>query len=136
MTLDTLRQICIRFEGVTEDVKWGHDLCFCVGGKMFAVTSLDPPHAVSFKCSPEDFGELIEREGIIPAPYLARAMWVQEHELGETLDRREFERLVRASYELVKAKLPKRLRTSSPKKARPVSRRSRTAPAAVRRRRR
>jgi predicted DNA-binding protein (MmcQ/YjbR family) len=123
MTLDTLRQICIRFEGVTEDVKWGHDLCFCVGGKMFAVTSLDPPHAVSFK-------------GIIPAPYLARAMWVQEHELGETLDRREFERLVRASYELVKAKLPKRLRTSSPKKARPVSRRSRTAPAAVRRRRR
>jgi predicted DNA-binding protein (MmcQ/YjbR family) len=135
MTLDGLRSICRALPDVTEDVKWEHDLCFCVGGRMFAVVSLELPHPVAFKCTPEDFGELIEREGIIPAPYLARAMWVQAQALGDALDRRECERLVRTSYELVKARLPKR-RASSPAGARPAaSRRSRTVPAAARRRR-
>ena len=64
-------------------MKWGQDLCFCVGGKMFAAVNLEPPHQLGFKCTPEDFAELTEREGIIPAPYLARAMWVQEGELGD-----------------------------------------------------
>jgi predicted DNA-binding protein (MmcQ/YjbR family) len=107
MTVDSLRQICLALPGVTEDVKWVQDLCFCVGGKMFVVVNLEPPHQMSFKCTPEGFAELIEREGIIPAPYLARAMWVQESELGTVLERRELERLLRTSYELVHAKLPK-----------------------------
>src|SRR5450759_1462694 len=115
--------------GVTEDVKWGQDLCFCVGGKMFVVVNLEPPHQMSFKCTPEGFAELIEREGIIPAPYLARATWVQESELGAVFERRELEPLLRSSYDLVLAKLPtskrpgaaptrppkKRPRTSKPK---------------------
>jgi predicted DNA-binding protein (MmcQ/YjbR family) len=107
MTVDGLRQICLAMPGVAEDVKWAQDLCFCVGGKMFVVVNLEPPHQMSFKCTPEGFAELIEREGIIPAPYLARAMWVQETELGAALERRELERLLRTSYELVRAKLPK-----------------------------
>ena len=107
MTIDTLRQICRTLPLVTEDVKWGSDLCFCVRKKMFVVVNLDPPHQVAFKCTPESFGELVERPGIIPAPYMARNMWVQEQGLGETLDRRELEALVRTSYELVVAKLPK-----------------------------
>jgi predicted DNA-binding protein (MmcQ/YjbR family) len=113
MTVDGLRAICRKLPGVTEDIKWGHDLCFCVGGKMFTVVSLERPHSVAFKCTPERFGELIERPGIIPAPYMARNMWVQEQELGEVLDRREFESLVNASYELVIAKLPKSKRPAS-----------------------
>src|SRR6266550_1679271 len=107
MTLDAVRQICRALPGVTEDIKWGADLAFSVGGKMFCVVCLEPPHQISFKCTPEDFGDLVERPGLIPAPYLARAMWVQETELGAALDRPEFERLVRSSYELIKAKLPK-----------------------------
>ena len=91
---------------MTEDVKWGQDLCFCVGGKMFVVVNLEPPHQMSFKCTPEGFAELIEREGIVPAPYLARAMWVQESEIGTVLERRELERLLRTSYDLVLATLP------------------------------
>ena len=63
-------------------MKWGHDLCFCVAGKMFTVVSLERPHSIAFKCTPETFGELVERPGIIPAPYMARNMWVQEQELG------------------------------------------------------
>jgi predicted DNA-binding protein (MmcQ/YjbR family) len=107
MTLETARTICRALPEVTEDVKWGADLCFCVCKKMFLVVNLEPPHQVAFKCTPESFGELVEREGIIPEPYMARNMWVQEQELGESLDRREFERLVKTSYELVVAKLPK-----------------------------
>lgn len=110
MTVETLRQICRKLPEVTEDVKWGQDLAFCVGKKMFAVVNLEPPHQLSFKCTPEKFGELVERSGLIPAPYLARAMWVQEQELGEALDRRELEAVITTSYELVKAKLPKRNR--------------------------
>ena len=58
------------------------DLVFSVGGKMFTVVCLDPPHTVAFKCTPDTFAELVERDGIIPAPYLARAMWVQERAAG------------------------------------------------------
>ena len=113
MTLDRLREICAGLPGVTEDVKWGHDLCFCVGGKMLAAVNLEPPHQLGFKCTPEDFAELTEREGIIPAPYLARAMWVQESELGVALERRELTSLLRSAYDLVVAKLPKSKRPGS-----------------------
>jgi predicted DNA-binding protein (MmcQ/YjbR family) len=117
MTVDTLRSICRALPDVTEDVKWEHDLCFCVGGKMFTVVDLERPHSVAFRCTPERFGELVERPGIIPAPYMARNMWVQEQELGEVLDRHELEALVRASYELVASKLPKSKRAGAAPKA-------------------
>lgn len=117
MTVDALRAICRKLPGATEDIKWGHDLCFCVAGKMFTVVNLERPHSVAFKCTPESFGELIERPGIIPAPYMARNMWVQEQELGDVLDRRELESLVHASYELVVATLPKSKRPGATPKA-------------------
>jgi predicted DNA-binding protein (MmcQ/YjbR family) len=112
MTLDIVRAICRRLPGVTEDVKWGHDLCFSVGKKMFLGIDLEHPHEVAFKCTPEMFAELVERPGIIPAPYAARNMWVMEQELGEALSRREFEALVKQSYDLVVEKLPKSKRPS------------------------
>jgi predicted DNA-binding protein (MmcQ/YjbR family) len=101
---------------VTEDIKWGSDLAFSVGGKMFAVVCLEPPHTLTFKCTPEEFAELVERPGLIPAPYLARAMWVQEQGLGEALERPEVDQRLRASYELVAAKLP---RSRQPRRASP-----------------
>jgi len=108
MTVDTVRTICLAMPGATEDLKWGADLAFSVGGKMFCVVNTEPPHQMSFKCTPDDFAELTEREGLIPAPYLARAMWVQQSDLaGEALDRRELAQLLRKSYDLVVAKLPK-----------------------------
>jgi len=107
MTLETVRSICRALPAASEDIKWGNDLCFCVAGKMFAVVNIERPHSIAFKCTPESFGELVERPGIVPAPYMARNMWVQEQELGEALDRREIESLVKTSYELVVSKLPK-----------------------------
>ena len=136
MTLDGLRRICMALNGVAEDVKWGQDLCFCVGGKMFAAVNLEPPHQLSFKCTPEAFAELAERDGIIPAPYLARAMWVQESELGATLERREFEPLLRSAYDLVVAKLPKSKRPGAAPYARAKTRASTRARTRARTKRR
>jgi predicted DNA-binding protein (MmcQ/YjbR family) len=107
MTIEMVRSLCRALPDVTEDIKWGHDLCFCIAGKMFAVVNLEAPHSIAFKCTPEAFGELVERPGIIPAPYMARNMWVQEQELGEVLDRRELGALIKSSYDLVVARLPK-----------------------------
>ncbi len=127
MTIESLRAFCRKLPEVTEDIKWGHDLCFCVAGKMFSVVNLERPHSIAFKCTPETFGELTERPGIIPAPYMARNMWVQEQELGEVLDRREIEALVKESYELVVAKLPKsRQPGRGPAATPPPARRART----------
>src|SRR6266536_4609398 len=106
MTLDAVRAICRALPAVTEDIKWGHDLCFSVGAKMFAVVNLEPPYQIAFKCTPETFAELVERPGIIPAPYMARNLWVLEQELGEVLDRGELSALIKQSYDLVVAKLP------------------------------
>ena len=124
MTIETVRTICRALPAVTEDIKWGADLAFSVGGKMFCVVNTDPPHQMSFKCTPEDFAELVERDGLIPAPYLARAMWVQQSALAdEVLDRREVVRLLQSSYDLVVAKLPKSKRPGAAKTAKPRPRR-------------
>src|SRR5437870_13639639 len=77
MNVDWLRQLCLSFPGATEQIQWGYDLVFKVGGKMFAVTPLEPaPVCLSFKASPENFAELTARSNIIPAPYLARVQWI------------------------------------------------------------
>ena len=126
MTIEAVRKICRAFPQVTEDIKWGSDLVFSVCKKMFAVVNTEPPHTLSFKCTPEMFAELIEREGIIPAPYMARNMWVQERSIGDVLERHEIEQLLRTSYDLVVAKLPKSKRPGAVTRARPSPRRTRT----------
>ena len=76
---------------------------------MFAVARLEPaPVWLSLKTSPEEFAELVERPGMIPAPYLARAHWVAL-ESESSLPRHELERLLRLAHSLVVAKLPKKL---------------------------
>jgi predicted DNA-binding protein (MmcQ/YjbR family) len=109
MALPWVRKFCLGLPHATEDVKWGNDLVFCIGKKMFAVTCLEPAKvALSFKCSPEVFAELIERPRIIPAPYMARAHWVALED-EDTLTRKELEPLLRSAYEQTLAKLPKKL---------------------------
>ncbi len=104
MNTEWLRQYCLSLPAVTEDVKWDNDLCFLVGGKMFCVTSLDPPLKVSFKVRDEDFEELSSRQYFIPAPYMARAKWVQVTR-PSVLSRNEWEDCLLTSYELVKDRL-------------------------------
>ena len=73
MNLESLRQYCLSFPDATENVQWGADLVFKIGGKMFTVACLTPGETkVSFKCTPEEFAELVEHEDIKPADYVAR----------------------------------------------------------------
>jgi len=77
MDVEWIREYCMSLPHTTEKVQWGYDLVFKIGGKMYAVTPLEPaPTWLAFKCSPENFAELTERPHIIPAPYMARAQWV------------------------------------------------------------
>ena len=98
MNIEWVREYCLTFPHATENVQGGNDLVFKVAGKMFAVASLEPgPHLFSFKCTPEAFADLVERPGIVPAPYLARAHWVA-FQKADALPRGEAKKLLRQSY--------------------------------------
>ena len=110
MDIDWLRKTCLAFPNTSEQIQWGYDLLFKVHGKMFAVAPLEPaPVVLSFKCCEESFAELTERPEIIPAPYLARAKWVAL-QTRDAIGREELGQLLRASYDMVLAKVPKRVR--------------------------
>jgi predicted DNA-binding protein (MmcQ/YjbR family) len=112
MDIDAIRRLCLSFPGTTEQVQWGCDLLFKVCGKMFAVTPLEPaPVWLSLKVTSENFVELTERPGIIPAPYLARASWIAI-ESSTILPTPELAALLRGSYDLVVGKLPRKARES------------------------
>ena len=109
MDIDQLRSFCLSLPAATEDIKWDNDLVFSVGGKMFCVVALDPPFSCSFKVKDEEFEELSFAEGFKPAPYMARAKWVQVTK-STVWNRNQWESYIRGSYELVAAKLTKKQR--------------------------
>ena len=104
-----LFEFCRSLAGATEDVKWGNDLVFSVGKKMFACFALPDGRRLSFKVDPIFFESLTTRPGVEPAPYLARHHWIQ------ILDASQFpldvlEDFLEASHGLVAAKLSRKLR--------------------------
>lgn len=112
MKIEQLRKFCLGFRGATEDIKWGNDLCFSVGEKMFCVTSADSVQGgLSLKCTPETFAELIEREGIDPAAYVGRYKWVRIEKL-DAVTPDQLKSLIGTSYQLVFDKLPAKIKKS------------------------
>jgi predicted DNA-binding protein (MmcQ/YjbR family) len=110
MNIEQLRKFCLSLPGATEDIKWGADLCFCVGEKMFCVTGADSiAGGLSLKCTPEKFEELIEREGIDPAAYVGRYKWVRISDL-DAVTPFELNDLIKMSYQLVFDKLPPKIK--------------------------
>jgi predicted DNA-binding protein (MmcQ/YjbR family) len=107
ITPDQLEALCGHWPGVTRDIKWGEDLVFSVGGKMFVVM---PVHGgrLSFKVHDERFLELSDQPGMIAAPYLARARWVSVVE-PQRFATAELAELIRTAYGLVRAKLTKKM---------------------------
>ena len=121
MNLEKVRQHCLSFPGATEQVQWGADLVFKVGGKMFAVAATEPSgHVLSFKCSDEHFAELLEREGVVPAPYMARAKWVAL-ERFDALGDREIKDRIGDAYSLIFARLTKKAQQTIGKPGRPAA---------------
>jgi len=111
MNSTEFQELCLSLPGAVEDLKWENDLCFCVAGKIFAVLGIaNDPISLSFKTTPELFEVLTCRDGIDPAPYLARYKWVRLDHL-EAMEPDELEHHVRESYRLIFSKLPKKVRT-------------------------
>jgi predicted DNA-binding protein (MmcQ/YjbR family) len=101
---DRLKAFCRTLPGVTEDVKWGDDLVFSVGGKMFAAFDLESEDGFGFKSEEDEFMGLIQVEGIVPAPYLAKHFWVKVND-RKVLKDAEWERLLKKAHGLVVAGL-------------------------------
>lgn len=117
MDNERIRATCMALPHVAETVNWGHYLVYWagdrdLGGKMFAMTDLESLGAgvLSLHVGAERFHELLEIEGIRPAPHLARAYWVML-ERWDALRPREIEDELRCAHELIFAKLPKRTQT-------------------------
>lgn len=105
MTIEEIQNICNSYPGVTEDIKWENHLCFNVGGKMFLVTAPDGvPVSASIKVTDEDFEVLPQREGIIPAPYMARYKWVYLDDINR-FSKAEWEHYLKLAYNEVFNKL-------------------------------
>jgi predicted DNA-binding protein (MmcQ/YjbR family) len=127
MEVESIRRYCLSFPHAKENLQWDDDLCFKVKGKIFMMLNLDSvPQRLCFKASAETFAELIEKEGIVPAPYVGRYKWVMLERL-DVLPEAELEDLIRQSYEMVAAKLPRTAHRSKPAKPSKRKRRARKA---------
>jgi predicted DNA-binding protein (MmcQ/YjbR family) len=117
MDNERIREICMALPHVSETVNWGHHLVYwvgdrAIGGKMFALTDLDGTGTgvLVFHCGAERFHELLETEGIIASPYLAKAYWVTV-ERWNVLRPREYEDALQRAHALIYEKLPRRTKT-------------------------
>jgi predicted DNA-binding protein (MmcQ/YjbR family) len=117
MDNERIREICLGLPHVAESFAWGHHLLFwvgdkAIGGKMFAVTDLEGTGdgVLSFHCGAERFHELVEMDGVIPAPYSARNFWVLV-ERWDAMRARQYEEELRLAHGLIYEKLPKRTKT-------------------------
>jgi predicted DNA-binding protein (MmcQ/YjbR family) len=125
--IEWLREYCLSFPHATEVIQWGEHLVFKVGGKVFAISALEPAqYILTIKCAPEKFNDCVERPGIAPAPYLARAKWISI-ESEDAVPHKELKGMIRESYELVWAKLPKKAQQALSEDARAVKKKKRPA---------
>lgn len=108
MNIEEIQRICLSKNGTSHEIKWDDDLCFLVAKKLFCVAWLGDDFKVSFKVDDTEFDALCEKQFIIPAPYMARAKWIQVSNAAVFSEAEWAERLER-SYQLVKSKLSKKL---------------------------
>ena len=112
MHIEQLRSLCLALPGTSEGIKYGDQLCFMVMGKVFCSSNVKNLDKANFKVEDEIFEELCEREGIVPAPYGgAKFKWVQVTDF-DCLSDAEWQHFILQAYQLVKAKLPKKVQTS------------------------
>jgi len=107
MTIDEFNSYCASLKATTHVIQWGNASVWKIGGKIFALCSHwgEGVHEkYSFKCSDLSYNILIEQDGIIPAPYLARAKWVHLQEPGAMSDA-DLKAYIRNAYDIISKKL-------------------------------
>ncbi|SDW20305.1 MmcQ/YjbR family DNA-binding protein [Litoreibacter albidus] len=113
MTRDEFNAFCAALPATNHVVQWGNSDVWKVGPKVFAMCGWnDGKDAFTFKVSDIAWEILPDMPGLRPAPYLAsRGMkWIQHYEAPGLSDT-ELKAHLTASYDMVKAKLTKKLRT-------------------------
>ena len=123
MDAERLRAYLLTLPHVVETMQWGANLVFwtgdkAIGGKMFALINLDEPRGpqatenerlvISYAAGPAHYAELLEIDGLVPAPYMARIHWVAASR-WDVFTTAEWQRELRAAYDLTVAKLPKKV---------------------------
>lgn len=114
MGLDRTRAYLLSLPFVEETLQWDNLVYWVldkeIGGKMFAMVQpeLGGKHVIGFAVPPDNYGDLLEIEGVRPAPYLARAHWVVV-ERWDVFAERDLHAHLRAAYDRVEAKLPPRV---------------------------
>jgi predicted DNA-binding protein (MmcQ/YjbR family) len=115
MDAERIRAFLLKLPHVVETMQWGDNLVFwvgdkAIGGKMFALVNLDAADGViSYAAGPERYAELLEIEGLYPAPYMARIYWVAARDWS-VFRPAEWEFELRAAHEITYNKLPPRTR--------------------------
>lgn len=124
MTRDSFDTFCASLPATTHIVQWGNASVWKVGGKIFAICSTwgqaqagktkaqageKKGDRFSFKCSDLSYQILIEQDGLVPAPYLARAKWVAM-EKANALSDDELKSYITNAHEIIVGKLTKTLR--------------------------
>lgn len=110
MTTEDIQTICKKMVAVTEDIKWGHDLVFSIGAKMFCVVGIDNiPVTASFKVTEEEFEEMCTKDGFKPAPYVAKYKWVWIDDINK-MNKKDWGKYLLQSYQLVTEKLTPKIK--------------------------
>lgn len=107
MNIESFREFCLSLPGTTEGMKWEH-LCFMIEEKMFVIIALEEGNSFSTKCTPEEFDELVARDGIRQASHMAKRQWVLIDRL-DILSEEELKNRVLTSRALVLEKLSKKI---------------------------
>ena len=109
LNIKEFNDYCGSLRATTHVIQWGNASVWKVGGKIFAICSRwgkGIEEKYSFKCSELSFSILIEQEGIIPAPYLARAKWVQL-ETHAAMSDEDIRAYIKNAHEIISKKLTK-----------------------------
>ena len=123
MDTERLRTYLLNFPHTVETMQFGDNLVFwvgdkAIGGKMFALINLEGSGAgpsgdherrvtkhglMMYAVGRERYADLLEVEGLVPAPYMARIFWVAALR-WDVFSTAEWQRELRAAYDLTMAK--------------------------------
>jgi predicted DNA-binding protein (MmcQ/YjbR family) len=112
MDLAKFREYCLSKPQTTERTPFGPDVViFKVGGKMFALASLDEvPATANLKCDPDLALELRDRyEQVRPGYHMNKKHW-NTVEIESGIPDAELGKMIDHSYDLVAQSLPKAAR--------------------------
>lgn len=111
MNIESFYTYCLALPGTTEEFPFDDKtLVFKVKGKIYTLTDVDTFESINLKCDPDRAIMLRDTyEEIIPGYHMNKKHWNTVKMTGSLTDELIFE-LIDHSYELVKEKLPKKLK--------------------------